>query len=606
MTDTRRLNVSDMDFESIKVNLKTFLKSQSTFQDYNFEGSAISSLIDMMAYVTHYNAVNANLGVNETFLDSAQFRGSVVGHARQLGYTPRSATAAVAYINITIANSGGSVMTIPKGTRFRSTINGQSYIFVTDEEYQTTGTVFSNVKIVQGEYKTVDYIFDTDTSEKFLINDVDVDTTTLEVNVYDSENATTFTTYTRAKLITSIQPDSRVYFIAENPDSKFEISFGDGILGAALEQGNVIRLTYVVCNKEEANDAAVFTYLDTIEGQNPTIETVNRALGGSDKETIEEIKRTAPLSYASQNRAVTAEDFKAILLENFQNIESIQVWGGEDNNPPSYGNVFISIKPKEGEALFSVDREFILNTIIKPKTMVSLTPILVDPIYTYIALEVFFKYNVSTTALTKTGLIAIIRSAISNYNDTYLSKFDGVLRHSTLSTAIDRSDKAILNSTVRVYMKKRFVPELSINQRIELQFSGDLYQADNGESIIYKSTPFTYAGKQCTLRDSVNSAGVRRVQIIYGEGSNIIVQKDDAGTIDFANRKIILSDFFIDNYVGEYIEITCIPNSNDIAPLRNNLLDIDMNDVVVDGNIDTIVAGQSPAGVNYVTTPRHA
>jgi hypothetical protein len=238
--------------------------------------------------------------------------------------------------------------------------------------------------------------------------------------------------------------------------------------------------------------------------------------------------------------------------------------------------------------------------------MVSLTPILVDPIYTYIALEVFFKYNVSTTALTKTSLITIIRSAISTYNDTYLSQFDGVLRHSTLSTAIDQSDKAILNSTVRVYMKKRFIPELSVNQRVELQFSGDLYQADNAESIIYKSTPFTYGGKQCTLRDSINSEGVRRVQIVYGEGSNIVVQKDDAGVIDFVNRKIILSDFFIDNYVGNYIEVTCIPNSNDIAPLRNNLLDIDMNDVVVDGNIDTIVAGQSPAGVNYVTTPRHA
>lgn len=595
-----------MDFESIKINLKTFLKSQSTLQDYNFEGSAISSLIDMMAYVTHYNAVNANLGVNETFLDSAQFRGSVVGHARQLGYTPRSATAAVAYINVTISNSNSSLVTMPKGTRFRSTINGQSYIFVTNQEYQTTGTIFRNVKIVQGEYKTVDYIFDSNTSEKFLINDADIDTTTLEVNVYDSENATTFTTYTRAKLITSIKPDSRVYFIAENPDSKFEVSFGDNILGAALEQGNVIRLTYIVCDKAEPNDAAVFTSVLPIAGQNPTILTVTRALGGSDKETIEQIKRTAPLSYASQNRAVTAEDFKAILLENFQNIDSIQVWGGEDNSPPSYGNVYISIKPKEGEALFSADREYILNTIIKPKTMLSLTPILIDPIYTYIALEVFFKYNVSTTALTKTSLITLIRSAISDYNDTYLSKFDGVLRYSTLLTAVDQSDKSILNSAVRVYMKKRFVPLLSVNQRVELQFSGDLYEIDRNDSVIYKSTPFTYAGRQCTLRDAINRADERRVQIVYGEGSNVIVLKDNAGIIDFANRKIILIDFFVDNYVGDYIEVTCIPNSNDIAPLRNNLLSIDMNDVVVDGSIDTIVAGQSSAGVNYTTTPRHS
>jgi hypothetical protein len=609
MTDTtRRLNVAQMDFEEIKTNLKAYLRSQSNLQDYDYEGSAMGTLVDLLSYVTHYNAVNANLGLNETFLDTAQFRGSVVGHARQLGYTPRSATAAVGYVNVGITNfvGGSANVSIPKGTRFRSTINSRAYEFVTEQEYVSSTGIFESVKLVQGSYKTAEYVYDVTTSEKFLIPDVNVDTSQMAVEVFDSETSLTKRTFTRAKIITDISKDSRIYFLAENPDSRYEISFGDGILGTALENGNLIRVTYLVTDSVDANGAGVFTLVDSISQTSPvTIQTVQRAFGGQEKESIEEIRRNAPLSFASQNRAVTADDYKAIILENFQNVETIAVWGGEDNDPPSYGNVFISIKPKDGEILFAAERETVLNDVIRPKSVVSLTPILVDPEYTYISLEVFYKYDVSTTPLSKATLNNAVRTAIQAYNNSYLSKFDGVLRHSNLVREIDRSNNAILSSSARVYMKKRFTPELNVAQRVELQFSGPIYN-DPDDQVIYKTTAFTYAGRQCSLRDVVGSDGIRRVQVVFGDGQNTVVIADNVGTIDTARGKITLSEFVVSNFVGDYIEITMIPNSLDIAPLRNNLLVIDMTDVAVDGEIDTIVAGQSPAGVNYRTTSRHA
>jgi len=607
MADTKRLNVAQMDFEDIKANLKTFLRSQSTLQDYDYDGSAMGTLVDLLSYVTHYNAVNANLGLNETFLDTAQFRGSVVGHARQLGYTPRSATAAAAYVNIAINNFSGNVnVTIPKGAEFSSVINSKTYNFVTDREYNSTTGLFENVKLIQGFYKTVEYIYDVDTNEKFLIPDTNVDTTNLTVEVYDATTSTTKRTFSRAKLITSIAKDSTVYFLAENPDSRYEISFGDGILGVDLENGNLISATYLVTDSVEANGAGVFRGVSTIyQGSTITIQTVQRATGGQERESIETIRRNAPLSFASQNRAVTADDYRAIILENFQNVDTIAVWGGEDNDPPAYGKVYISIKPKDGDTLFAAEKETLLNNIIRPKSVVSLTPVLIDPQYTYISLEVFYKYDVSTTPLSKATLNTAVRTAISNYNSAYLSKFDGVLRHSNLVRYIDKADNSILSSNARVYMKKRFTLDLNVSQRVELKFSGPMYD-DPENQVIYKTTSFTYANRQCTLRDVVGSDGVRRVQVVYGEGANLVVIADNVGTVDVPNGKIIIADFMVSNFVGDYIEITVIPNSLDIAPLRNNLLIIDMADVVVDGEIDTIVAGQSPAGVNYKTTSRHA
>jgi len=310
----KRLSVSELDFEDIKSNLKSYLRDQDEFRDYDFEGSALGTLVDILAYATHYNAVNANLGVNETFLDTAQFRGSVVGHARQLGYTPKSSSAPTAVVDITVNNPSSQSLTLPKGFRLKSKIGNTTYNFVTDREYSTSNAVFESVSILEGSVKTVEYLYDVRGNEKILIPDSDADTSTLLVEVFDSPTSSTSEAYTPAKEITSITSESAIYFISENPDGLYEITFGDGVIGKALQNNNLVRIEYISTNREEANGARVFTTTETIEGNsNLTITTTQPARGGEGKERIDEIRFNAPLSFASQNRAVTPKDFEAVV-----------------------------------------------------------------------------------------------------------------------------------------------------------------------------------------------------------------------------------------------------------------------------------------------------
>ena len=407
MTTGKLLRVSELDFNTIKGNLKAYLENQSVLNDYNFEGSAIDAMLDVFAYVTHYNSFNANLALNETFIDSAQLRESVVSHAKLLGYTPRSAFAPKAVINITInnpvdiVNQDGSYKTITmnKGTQFSSLINGTTYTFVTTKTIVTSrdsngAYIFSGVEVQQGKYQTQEYIYDTSTAEKFELTSENAVTSSLTVNVQESETNTATTNYTLASNLVDILSTSTVYFLNEGRSGFYEVSFGDNIVGKRPTNGNIIQLEYLNTNLDAANGANVFTLADTIQGNSDvTITTVTRASGGSDKEDIDSVKFNAPLSFVSQNRAVTPDDYKSIIQQNFANIDAIAVWGGEDNDPPDYGKVYISIAPKDAETLSSTDKEFIKSQYLKPKNVVSITPEIVDPAYTYIDLQIFYKYN---------------------------------------------------------------------------------------------------------------------------------------------------------------------------------------------------------------------
>lgn len=607
MSTNKQLKVSELDFENIKGNIKEFFKSQNTFQDYNFEGSALNSLVDVLAYITHYNAINANIGINETFLETAQSRGSVVGHARQLAYTPRSTTGASAIVNVVVNDPNLQVLTLPKYHRFRTAVDGVSYIFVTTQSYTTVDGTFENVKITQGVVKTTEYVFDETSAERFIIPDKNVDTSTLTVNVRDSVGSSTVITYNRAKNVTTITGNSRIFFLNETFDGRYEVTFGDGVIGRALTNGNLIEITYVVSDGDETNGANFFTSIDSIGGStNVSVLTINQASGGLPRETNEEIKHRAPLTFASQNRAVTPDDYKAIILENFNNVKSLVVWGGEDNDPPQYGKAFISIRPAVGETLSTAERDFIVDQIIRPKAVVSVTPIFVDPIYTYVSLEVFYKYNQSETSLSLAQLNNKVRQSINTYNDNALGRFDGVLRYSSLLRSVDTADKSIINSFARVYMKKRFIPIVNQNVRYELEFSSPIYRTESQKSVIYKSTVFTYAGEQCTLQDYVNDRGERRVRVIRGSGVNQITIASDVGFVDAAAGKIVLTQFNPSAFIGPFIEITVIGDSNDVAPRRNNLVAIDMNDVVITGSSDTISTGSAAGGLNYELVSRHA
>jgi hypothetical protein len=601
----KQLKVSELDFDAIKSNLKEFMLSQTTFQDYNFEGSAMSTLIDVLAYVTHYNALNANIGINETFLETAQSRGSVVGHARQLSYTPRSVTAPTAVIDLTLVSPPSGTITLPKYHRFRTVVDNFSYEFVTLASYVSTDGIFTGIPIKQGRLKRTEYIFDLNTSEKFLIPDLNVDTDTITVNVRTSVGSSTLTTFTQAKDIISVTSSSNMYFLNESFDGRFEITFGDGVIGKQLTNGNMIELDYLVTEGAETNGANQFTMLDTLNSSSTTIAVTTPASGGRVRESITEIKYRAPLTFASQNRAVTPDDYKAIILENYSNAESVSIWGGEDNDPPEYGKAFISIKPAVGETVSAADQLFIINNILRPKSVVSITPVFVDPIYTYVSLEVFFKYSVSDTSLSVGQLNSKVLSNITTYNDTYLERFDGILRYSSLLASIDKADKAVTNSTVRLYMKKRFVPVLNRNTRYELDFSSPIYITNSTESVIYQSSVFTYDGEQCTLKDYINSIGERRIRVIRGSGVNQITIANDVGYVDAPAGKIILTNFNVSAFVGGYIELAVIPNSNDVAPKRNNIVSIDMNDVVIIGSADSTGSRSAAAGLNYNLIPRH-
>jgi len=561
----------------------------------------------VLSYVTHYNAVNANIGINETFLETAQSRGSIVGHARQLSYTPKSATGAVASVSIQVNNPNNNVLTINKGHRFSSIIDNVTYTFVTTESYNTEDAFFVDVEITQGETKSTEYIFDVNTSEKFIIPEVNVDTSTIEVNIYDSVGSTSYTTFVLAKDINQITATSPVYYLNESFDGRYEITFGDGVLGQALVNGNLIEIKYLITEGPDANGAVAFSSVDNIEGNtNLTITTNAISIGGLPKESLKSIKYNAPLSFAAQNRAVTPDDYKAVILENFDNANSIVVWGGEDNDPPQYGRAYVSIIPRIGETLSTQERDQVINEILRPKCVVSVTPELVDPEYTYVALEVFYKRNSSESTLSFAQITSSVRSAISTYNDQQLRKFDGVLRYSSLLNVIDTAEKSIINSSVRVYMKKRFVPVIGQSKKYELQFSSPIYDAGSNKQVIYKSSIFTVNGEQCSFQDYLDSTGQRRIRIVRGSGVNQITIVDNVGRIDALAGKIIIDNFNPSAFIGSYIELTIIPNSNDIAPKRNNIVAIDINDTVISGAGDPISTGSAAGGLSYDSIPRHA
>jgi len=619
------INVTELDFFQIKENLKDHLKGLQAggkFTDYDFEGSGMAVLIDLLAYNTHYNALNANMAVNEVFLDSADRRQNIVSHAKLLGYIPRSKTSAFATINITVNNPAGSPsrLTLDRGTEFTTTINDKQYIF-TVLETQTISPVggvytFSNVKINQGILKSTFYVVDSfDDYQYYEIADLNCDRETITVKVKENISATLSDVYTLAKDFTKVNATSKAYYIQEAVSERFEIYFGDGITSRKLDAGNVVEIEWLSTAAEEGNGATIFTLNGNIEGNtNVTISTVSKSDSGSDRESNDSIKFNAPLTYIAQNRVVTPDDYRAAILENYSNIESIAVWGGEQNDPPQYGKAYISIKPKDGETLDEVEKQKIKDQILKPRNIVSISPEIIDPEYTYLKLEVFYKYNPALTSRTAGELKQLVTDTIANYNSADLQQFDGVFRHSKLTRLIDACDPSILNSTVRVFMVKRLVPILNTPRLYTIQFSSPLYYTRSNDKVI-TSTSFTYNGVTSYIQDRAQTLGSAEPHSDKGGTHTLELYKilnntkittiSDIGYIIADQGLVVLEKFTPSAINGDYITITGIPNSNDIAPKRNQLIKINMDDVTVTGEVDTIATGGTPAGVNYTTTPRH-
>ena len=620
------LNVTELDFDQIKQNLKNYLKTQSEFNDYNFEGSGLSTLLDVLAYNTHYNAMAAHFSLNEAFLDSAQIRGNVVTRAKLLGYVPRSILAPRARVNIIIdvTNEVGTLtdnLSMARGTKLSTTVAQQQFQYVTLETQtaslevdtatspHTKTYTFTNVDIAQGYYKSLKYRVDNDIeNQKFQLSDNDADSSTLRVRVQENEESTAFDIYTRFETLLNVDSTSKVYYLQENSSNYYEIYFGDGVTGRKPNNNNIITLDYVYTEGEESNGANIFTMSDSVGGfGTSTVTTLSAAVGGAEQETSESIRFNAPLTFTSQNRAVTSDDYRAIIQREFTNIASISCWGGEDQDPPDYGKAYISIKPITAEVLTLAERNEITGTILKGKNVVSIIPEIVDPNYTYLELDVFFKYNPNLTDRTSVELTSVVRDTISDYNFNNLNKFDGVFRHSQITSLIDAADPAIQNSTVRPYMFMNITPSIvEGSNNFTLKFTSPFYKSGSSTDFILTSTSFKLsysASVDHFFGDIPLANSVNRQVIIYKvvAGKNVTVV-NDAGIIDPDKGTITLNNFT--TYDTTSIRVTITPDSLDLAPKRDQLIAIDPLRVNITPAVDTIAVSGSTGTINYSTPSR--
>ena len=601
-----KLQVTELDFDDIKTNLKTYMKNQTEFSDYNFEGSGLSVLIDALAYNTHYLGMNANMAVNEAFLDTATLRSSVVSHAKTLGYTPRSARAPIAYLNVTINNSSLTSITIAKGTKFTTQIDGTSYAYVVNANQTTTpvnGVLrFSNLPVYEGSLVTAKYTVDSSNIEKrYMVTDNRADTTTLKVSVQNSASDVTTTVYTLATDITQVTATSNVYFLQETDGGKYEVYFGDDVVGTKPTDGNIIIIEYIVTNKAQSNGAKTFSGTSVGGQSNITIATVAASAGGAEPETIESIKYNAPLDYASQGRAVTTEDYKVIIPKVFADTKAVQVWGGEDNNPPIYGQVFVSIKTTSGIDLTQAQKD-VITTSLDKYNIASVRPTIVDPEITKIKLNTPFKYNANVTTKTGTELETLVRSTLNTYNTNDLEKFDGVFRFSKLSRLIDGTDVAILSNISTVRIQKTITPQLNTLQKYTLDYANPLYNPHSGHATIISSTGFKIIGSTLEMFMDDDGMGNLRAYSLSG-GTTKTYLDTNIGSVNYNTGVVTINSLNITSSTETAgVTVTAQPSSNDIVPVRNQLIEIDFANAIIAGQNDTIESGGSSAGTDYATS----
>ena len=603
-TNNKRIRVGELDFDGIKDNLKDYLKSQDQFKDYNFEGSGLSILLDVLAYNTHYNALYTNLAVNEMFLDSASKRESVVSIAKMLGYLPRSAKCAKATLNIRVVPTGANPLafvTLDALAPFATSINQQSYLFYTRESYSSAlvngAYTFNNVVITEGQ--PLEYRYTYDDTLRFIIPNKDVDIDTLSVRVQESSTGA-FTTYNYSNQITSVDKNTRAFFLKEVEDGKYEVYFGDGIIGYKPSAGNVVLINYFKSSKEVANGASVFNLQAAIANIGTvTITTTTAATGGASPESIDSIKKNAPVNYSAQNRAVTAEDYKVILPQLYSNVDTISVWGGEENDPPTYGKVFICVKPTTGETLTPETKEKIKTEVLKSKNVVSIIPELVDPEYLRILITSTIYYNPIITNLSGTTIETLARQAIVTFNQKELNKFDSVMRYSRLSNVIDSSADGIVNSNTIIRLRKSIVPVFNRVQSYQINIGNPIY-SEAGITGSVVSSGFSIPGSTTTFFVEDNGFGKLRRFSVTSTGQKIIAP-GEAGTVDYKTGKILLQSINIDAATDNVIEFTIRPQSNDVVSVRNQLAVIQESSIVLRAIEDRVASGETTAG-NYVFT----
>ena len=594
---------TQLDFDSIKNKLKTFFAQQSEFEDYDFEAAGLSNLLDVMAYNTHFNGLVANFALNESFLTTAQLRSSVLSHAESLGYTPRSKTSATAYLNLQITNtsSGRSgTATLPANTKFTATVDGVSYTFqtlvphtATDDGNGVYRFVTSagsyNIPVIEGVSTTKTfYIAETTERQLHVIPDENLDSSTLDVKVYNSANSSTFTQYTDLDEASSVTSSSTYYDIHESPNGFFELHFGDGVTtGLTPQAGNKVVITYLSSNGASANTAASFTPQSTItmDGSAYTLSasTAVVATGGAAKEDIETIRQNAPIAFAAQQRLVTANDYEGLIKQNFSSVSDVSAWGGEDNDPPEYGKAFVSLRFADGvsSGAQQIIKDSIVNDLTNNLSIMSIDTKFVDPTTAFIGCSVTFNYNPNLSTTPVNLVESQVITLVQNYFTNNLKTFGGIFRRSNLLTAIDDLSDAVLNSRMDVTVRQSFTPELSATRTYNIYLPMEIASPDSLTAKITTNV-FTYNEQLCTMRNQLSSTKMQIVDI----DDNVVVdnigqyypQTGRVNIVGFAPTAIA---------VGSDILLTTIPaNQSTVKPLRNYILDLDPNRTSARGVLD--------------------
>ena len=605
-----KLNISELDFAKIKENLTGFLSSQAEFVGYNFKGSSFDVLLDVLSYNTHYNAFYANMVANEMFLDSATLRNSVVARAKHLGYLPRSAKGSKSIVTLTITPTDSpAVISIPKNTQFQGEVGGVSYIWCTQNSHSVNINAngvytVADVTLTQGIPSTFRYTANTgDTDQRFLLPNANTDTDQLTVTVQVSAADTDSTVHTKANDITTINSTSTIYFLEEAEDGKYEIQFGDGVLGKAVSNGNIIILSSLICDANATNDAKSFSVVSEVGGySNVKVETTSTATGGAPAADIDEIKFNAPKSYESQNRCVTIFDYVTTIKSDYTGADAVVAWGGEDADPPVYGKVYVAIKPTSGAVLTESAKTLVKDTILKQRNIVGISPEIVDPDYMYLKVNSTVKYDSGRTTNSASVLKSTVSTAVTDFGDTNLKTFDKSFRYSKLIQAIDEAEVSIKSNQTSVTIKRLLYPRLGSSAAYTLPFSNQIYHPANNFWGAVTSAEFSY-------NDSVNTlwTGCRLqddngvLQVYRSSGEERILVDNNVGTITYLSGKVELKSFKPIAIGSETtgnttpLEVTVTPASADIVPLREQIILIESGDVNItmldDAGTGTYVKG---------------
>ena len=584
------VQVSNLDFNQIKTALKEYLRAQSDFTSYDFEGSAMSVLLDALAYNTYYSAFNANMLVNEMFLDSATLRDNVVALAKQLGYRPKSVVAPYSTVSFTVdfPQSAPKIAKLRKGTGFTTTFDDTLYSFVAVDDHTTpvqNGTAyFDNIPVYEGTVITTSYTVNTTSSQRFILQNPNIDISSIRVKVYPSIQSTSYQTYDYSDNILDVTPQSMVFFLEEVEDERYEMFFGDGILGKKLDNGNRIEISYLTTNGAETNGAKNFTFngvitdLFDVAGYpfNTSINTTTAANGGADIESIATIKYNAPKYFGTQDRAVTASDYAAIVRNLYPAISDIITFGGEEDEPPEYGKVKIVIKPTNASFLSTSTKRDIVQKL-KKYMVASVTPEIIDPSILYIEATSSIYYSISNTTLRPEEIRNKVISSIQSYlTQSTVEKFNGKFRFSKFVSTIDNADSSINSNATSIMMRKDFYPQINSSSYYELCYQNRFDKDCEGPTLMstgFKVSEFpTYT---VYFEDKDGVIYLYRLDSLTGEK---ITLNDSLGTVDYDKGEIKLYNVTIvqGSFGDNRIEVRVKPFSNDISASREVYLDVDV------------------------------